>query len=52
LEIDRQYIIDFATLIRDGNNSVEYFMQKECAKYLTNHTKELIGHLRRVIEEL
>lgn len=48
----RQYIVEFATLERNGNDGVEYFMQKECTRHLTNHTNELIEHLRRIIEEV
>lgn len=49
LENGKQYNIEYATLERDGNNGVEYFMQKECTKYLTNHTPMLIEHLKNII---
>lgn len=52
LENGKQYIVEFATLERDGNNGVEYFMQKECTRHLTNHTNELIEDLRRILEEV
>jgi hypothetical protein len=52
LENGKQYIVEFATLERDGNNGVEYFMQKQCTRHLTNHTTELIEHLRRIINEV
>ncbi len=48
----KQYIVEFATLEREGNNGVEYFMQKECTRHLTNHLNELVEHLRRIIEEV
>ncbi len=52
LDKGSQYIIEFATLERTGNDGVEYFMQKQCTKHLTNHTNDLINHLKRIIEEV
>jgi hypothetical protein len=45
-----QYIVEFATLERDSNKSEEYFMQKECTKYLTNHMDNLINSLKKIID--
>ena len=49
LELGKQYTVSFATLDRTGNNSSEYFMQKQCAFYLKGIEDKLINELKMII---
>ena len=51
LQKDKQYTIEFATLERTGNGGTEYFMQKQCTKYLKSHQDELIKKLNEIIKD-
>lgn len=46
----KQYSVNFETLDRSGNGRGEYFMQKQCACYLSSLEKELIHDIISVIE--
>ena len=50
LEKYSQYVICFETLDRSGNSGEEYFMQKQCAKYLTSLKEELLSKFKNLIE--
>lgn len=50
LDIDKYYKVEFETLDRSGNDGVEHFMQKQCAKYLTNYSNDLIMTLKNIID--
>lgn len=50
LEVGKQYNVSFETLNRSGNNGTEYFMQKQCAKYLNSEFENLKNQLMEIIK--
>lgn len=51
LEIGENYNIIFDTLDRSGNDGIEYFMQKDCAKYLPSSQEELLEKIKEIIKK-
>lgn len=52
LEQGKQYSVVFDTLDRSGNGGSEYFMQKQCAVYLSGLSEELKNKLKSIVESV
>lgn len=49
LDKGKQYSVKFETLGRSGNGGSEYFMQKQCARYLNSLEQKLINEFLKII---